>query len=192
MASVPSAPLSEEEYLRIDRARELKSEFYDGQMFAMSGGSFAHARLAANILTLLNRQTHPGCLAFGGDLRVKAARAGLYTYPDAGVVCGEPQFAGESPKDTLLNPALLVEVLSPATENYDRGQKFASYRTIESLRDFLLIHQDRRHVEHYSKRDDGAWVLRDYYGDTATVAIDSLGLSIAVAELYSAVPGAEA
>ena len=148
MASVPSAPLSEEEYLRIDRARELKSEFYDGQMFAMSGGSFAHARLAANILTLLNRQTHPGCLAFGGDLRVKAARAGLYTYPDAGVVCGEPQFAGESPKDTLLNPALLVEVLSPATENYDRGQKFASYRTIESLRDYLLIHQDRRHVEH--------------------------------------------
>src|ERR1035437_495908 len=184
MASLPDAPLTEEQYLDLERQAETKSEFHDGRMYAMAGGSLNHALLSAAITALLYRQMPPGCRTVTSDLRIKVAVAGLYTYPDCSVICGEPQYFGDQ-QDVVLNPLLIVEVLSPSTEGYDRGKKFELYRTIESFREYLLVHQDRRHVEHYSKQDDGSWVLRDHSGVEGLVSIARLGVKISLGELYA-------
>ena len=185
MASLPTAPLSEEQYLSLERKAETRSEFHDGQMFAMAGGSFNHSLLATRMSALLDRQVPPACRTFNSDLRINVASAGLYTYADCGVICGEPQFAGDQ-RDTILNPLLLVEVLSPSTEGYDRGKKFEFYRTLGSFREYLIVHQERLHVEHYSKQDDGSWLLREHAGPDASVAITRLDVRIPLADLYAA------
>jgi Uma2 family endonuclease len=182
MATLPDAALTEEQYLEIERQAEFKSEFHHGRMFAMSGGSLNHALLSSAIGALLYPQMPPGCRTCSSDLRIKIASAGLYTYPDCSVICGDPQYAGDQ-QDVVLNPLLIVEVLSPSTEGYDRGKKFELYRTIESFREYLIVHQDRVHVEHYSKQDDGSWLLRDYA--EGSVAIARLGVHIALRDLYA-------
>jgi Uma2 family endonuclease len=140
MASLTTATLTEEQYLEIERAAETKSEFRDGHMFAMAGASPRHALLGASVLAILRRQLPPGCRAFSADLRIKVLAAGLYTYPDGSVICGPLEYFGGH-RDVVVNPLLLVEVLSPSTEAHDRGKKFDWYRTIPSLREYLLIHQ---------------------------------------------------
>ncbi len=182
MASLPDAPLTEEQYLEIERLAECKSEFHDGRMFAMSGGSLNHSLIATRMSALLDRQMPPGCRTCNSDLRIKVSAAGLYTYPDCSVICGEPEYFGRQ-KDVVLNPLLIVEVLSPSTEDYDRGKKFELYRTIGSFREYLVVHQDQVHVEHYSKQDDGSWVLRDYAEGSFTIA--RLGVQISLADLYA-------
>ncbi len=184
MVSLPITPLTEEQYLSIERHAETKSEFHDGQMFAMTGGSFNHSVLGGSMVAILHRQMPSGCRTFSSDLRIKVAPAGLYTYPDAGVICGEPQFFGNQ-GDVLLNPLLLVEVLSPSTEGYDRGKKFELYRTIASLREYLIVHQDQRRVEHYSKQDDSSWLLREYASVGDSVFIARLNIKIPLDELYA-------
>lgn len=184
MASLPAAGLTEEQYLEIERLAETKSEFHDGQMFAMAGASPNHALVTASMITLLHRQMPPGWRTFSSDLRIKASSAGLYTYPDCCVICGDPHFSGDQ-KDVVINPLLIVEVLSPSTEGYDRGKKFELYRTIESFREYLIVHQERRHVEHYSKQDDGSWVLREHSGVDASFTITRLNAVISLAELYA-------
>src|SRR4051812_39435033 len=150
--------LTAEQYLAIERKSEVKHEFYRGEMFAMAGASRAHNLIAFNFAVALGNQlADRPCEAYVGDMRVRIESTGLYTYPDIVVVCGEPKFLdGES--DTLLNPTLIVEVLSPATENYDRSRKFAHYRSIPSLREYITIAQDRVWVERHVKRD-GEWSL---------------------------------
>jgi Uma2 family endonuclease len=182
MASLPDAPLSEEQYLEIERLAEFKSEFHDGRMFAMAGGSLNHALLSAKVCSLLDQRLPAGCRVFSSDLRIKVAAAGLYTYPDCSVICGDIETLSDQ-GDVILNPLLLVEVLSPSTEGYDRGKKFELYRTIPSFREYLVIHQDQRHVEHYSKQDDGSWLLRDHVD--GSVGIARLGVQIALADLYA-------
>ena len=182
MASLPESPLlTEEQYLEIERAAETKSEFHDGRMYAMAGGSFNHAVLSGSIYASLRNQIPPGCRALTADLRIKIVAANIYTYADCSVICGEPQLS----EDNALNPLLIAEVLSPSTEGYDHGKKFELYRTIESLREYLLIHQDRRHVEHYSKQDDGSWVLREHSGVEGLVSIARLGATVSLGELYA-------
>jgi Uma2 family endonuclease len=182
MASLPVSPhFTEEEYLRLDRAAEFKSEFHDGEMFAMSGGSFNHAILSSEILAILHRQVPKECRVFNSDLRVKVPSGRSYLYPDCGIVCGDPQLVSD---DNLLNPVLVVEVLSPSSESYDRGKKFEAYRTITSLREYIVIHQDRRHVEYHSKQDDGSWVLREYKGAESSFTIARLGVTVPLGELY--------
>ena len=136
MASLPGTPLTDEQYLQIERLAETRSEFHDGQMFAMAGGSLNHSFIAAKMGALLDPQMPPGCRTFNSDLRIKIAAVRIFTYPDCGVLCGEPQFAGDQ-RDVILNPLVIAEVLSPSTENYDRGKKFEFYRTIPSLREYL-------------------------------------------------------
>ena len=184
MASQPSAPLTEEEYLSIEREALEKSEFHDGQMYAMAGSSPNHSLLSNSIGALLRGQVPPGCRTFNSDLRVKVAPAGLFTYPDCTVICGEPQYFGDR-KDVVLNPLLIVEVLSPSTEGYDRGKKFEFCRTIRSFQEYLIVHQDRRHVEHFSRQDDGSWLLREYIGEGGSVAIARLNVQIPLADLYA-------
>jgi Uma2 family endonuclease len=185
MAGMPVSPLTEEQYLHLEREAEMKSEFHDGQIFAMSGGSLNHSLLTTRMIALLDRQTPPGCRSFNSDLRLKVAAVGLYTYPDWGMFCGKPQFVGDQ-RDVILNPLLIGEVLSPSTEGYDRGKKFELYRTIATFREYLIIHQDRPHVEHYSKQDDNSWVLRDYAELNDVLTIARLNIQIPVTDLYSA------
>jgi len=184
MASLPASPLTEEQYLHIERAAETKSEFHDGQMFAMAGVSPNHALLANAIGALLHSRVPPGCRTFNSDLRIKAPKAGLYTYADCTVICGNLEYADHQP-DVVLNPLLIVEVLSPSTENYDRGKKFELYRTIATFREYLIIHQDRPRVEHHSKQTDGSWLLRDYAGLDDVVNIPHLNIQIPLAGLYA-------
>ena len=185
MASMPVSPLTEEQYLHLEREAETKSEFHDGQMFAMAGGSPNHSFLASEIGALLRSQMPLGCRTFNSDLRIKVAAARLYTYADCSVICGDLQYANDQ-RDVVLNPLLIVEVLSPSTEGYDRGKKFELYRTIPSFREYLMVHQDQPHVEHYSRQDDGSWVLRDYTGANDVLTIARLNIQIPLADLYSA------
>jgi len=127
MATLPDSPLTEEQYLALEREAETKSEFHDGQMYAMSGGSPNHALLSAKIIELLGRQVPAEYRVFSPDLRIKVAPVGLYTYPDFTVICGDLEYDSTN-RDVILNPLLIVEVLSPSTENYDHGKKFESYR----------------------------------------------------------------
>ncbi len=188
MASVPLPLLTEERYLEIERLAETKSEFYGGRMFAMAGASPNHALLSNNIGSLLHRQVPPACRTFNADLRIKVVPAGLYTYADCSVVCGPLQLTTDR-RDVVLNPLLIVEVLSPSTEAYDRGAKFEIYRRLESFREYLLVHQDRQHVEHYSKQDDGEWLLRESKGEAGVISIAHLGVTISLTELYASVFG---
>lgn len=184
MASLPAAPLSAEEYLRVERQALDKSEFHNGVIFAMVGGSTNHSLLANRVGSLLDRQISSGCRVFNADLRIHLAAANTYLYADCIVVCGDPQFSSDR-QDNVLNPLLIAEVLSPSTEDYDHGKKFELYRTIDTFREYLLVHPDRRHVEHYSKQHDGAWLLREYSGAASSLAIAHLGIHIALADLYA-------
>ena len=183
MASLPTSEVTEDEYLCIERAAFEKSEFRDGRMFAMAGGSRNHSFLTSSISALLYQHKPPGCRVFSSDLRIHIAASKTYS-AYCGVICGKPQFSGEE-QDNLINPPLIVEVLSPSTEDYDRGKKFELYRTIESFCEYLIVHQDKPHVEHYSRQDDRSWLLREHSGEGATVSISRLGSQISLADLYS-------
>ena len=183
MATKPVTRLTEQDYLDLDRAAEYKSEFVGGEMYAMSGGTMRHASLGGNTYahfkTLLKGSR---CTAFNSDVRVRA-KNGEYFYPDVTVVCGPPQTHSDS-KDICTNPALIVEVLSPSTAAYDRGLKFQLYRTIQTLKDYLMIHCDAPYVEHYSRQADDSWVLREYHGETARLPLPNLECELSLGEIY--------
>lgn len=184
VATQPIHRLTPEEYLEIDRKAETRSEYLDGQMFAMSGASFRHAVIAANVQGGLRRRLASRCRVIGSDLRLHVGPTGLYTYPDVAVVCGRARLVPDQHNDTLLNPILLIEVLSPSTSNYDRGGKFAHYRQIESLREYLVVAQDRPHVERHVKQPSGEWLLTEIDGVEATVALHSVDAQLPLAEIY--------
>jgi Uma2 family endonuclease len=186
MVSNAVSNLSEEEYLAIERAAEFKSEFMDGVMYAMSGGTMRHSSLARNILSKLDARLQPGeCQTFGADLRVRVSGR-MYAYPDVSVVCGKPQLADEQ-KDVLLNPIVIFEVLSPSTELYDRGLKFQLYRSIPSLREYILVDQNKVQIEHYIRQDSSAWTLRDHQGLEQELKLDSIGVALPLRLIYDGV-----
>lgn len=183
MASNPVTKVTEEQYLAMDRAAEMRSEFLDGEMIAMSGGSSNHARLQQNISSeLYNRLQGSGCEAFGSDLRIRVS-ARMYTYPDISVVCGKLRLA-DGHQDILLNPIVIFEILSPSTEKYDRGVKFQHYRTIDSLKGYVLVAQDAVRVEHYTRGDDNTWTLRDHQTLEEELKIASIGVSLPLSRIY--------
>lgn len=171
------------EYLAWERLQLEKHEFHGGEVFAMAGASFEHNQIVANTVGELRAglRQRP-CRVCASDLRVKVPATGLYTYPDASVVCGRPELEDEQ-LDTLLNPVVLVEVLSSSTEDYDRGTKFTNYRTIPSLRDYVLISTDKVLVEHYTRREDSSWILREIKAGER-FKLESVGCELAVDELY--------
>lgn len=176
-----------EQYLELERQSEVKHEFFDGQIFAMAGASLAHNTICYNLTgELRERLGTRGCRGLGSDMRVKVLDRGLYTYPDALIFCGEPELE-DSVGDTLLNAKVIFEVLSPSTESYDRGRKFANYRRLASLTDYVLISQDSMHVEHYSLAGEGRWILQEYAGDAAVVDLSSVGIEIPLSLLYDRV-----
>lgn len=176
--------VSAEEYLRLERLAEYKSEYLNGEIFAMSGASREHNLITINISRELSQQLKGRpCEVYAGDMRVKVLWNGLYTYPDVAVVCGEPQFEDDQ-VDTLLNPTVLVEVLSPSTERYDRIAKSSYYRTIDSLKEHLLVAQDEVRLEQYVRHADGQWRLFEYLTLESTVHLASLECSLPLTDVY--------
>lgn len=172
------------EYLAIERAARTKSEFYDGEMFAMAGGTATHSLIGTNLAgefrSLLRGKK---CVPYNADLRIQVQSTGLFTYPDLSVICGPLQFTdGE---DTVTNPSVLVEVLSPSTEAYDRGQKFLQYRQIPTLREYLLVNQHEPLLELFIRQEGSIWLLREAAGLDARLEIPSLQIAVSLAEIYA-------
>lgn len=179
----PTHRLTEAQYLELERAAEFKSEFFDGEMFAMAGGSRKHSLIASNLIRELgNRLKGRPCVVFNSDLRVKVESSGLYTYPDASVVCGPSKSVGDA-NDIIVNPVLLAEVLSDSTEAYDRGRKAEQYRQIPSLREYLLISQKERHVE-LMVRQNNQWILHEASGANGSIELPVLGITLSLSEIY--------
>jgi len=175
------------EYLRLERQAETKSEYWDGQVYAMAGASEEHNLIVANLVMSLGFQVKgKPCKVYSNDMRVKVNAAGLYTYPDVIVVCGKAHFEDQY-RDTLLNPTVLIEVLSPSTAAYDRGAKFEFFRMLESLSDYLLVAQDRPIIEHYVRQPDDKWLLSTYKGLDAVAHIGSIGCDVPLADVYDKV-----
>lgn len=182
-AVVAERTYSPEDYLSLERIAEFKSEFVDGRLYAMTGASREHNLIAFNIGRELGMQLKDRpCEAYIGDMRVKSVEARSYRYPDLAVVCGAPEFEDEA-FDTLLNPTLLAEILSTSTEASDRGAKFAEYRCIPSLREFLLVAQDRPRIERFVRYGDG-WLLTVAEGPDAAVELDAIGCTLDLREVY--------
>jgi len=183
MSSQPNSFLTPEQYLEIERKADHKSEYLRGEMFAMSGASREHNLLTTNLTAILRPQLRRrGCELYATDMRVRVKATGLYTYPDIVVTCGNPQFL-DAAVDTLLNPTFLAEVTSPSTEAYDRGRKFEHYQALESLKEYLLVAQDRLHADLYT-RQDGRWLLTGASRIEDTLELESIGCKVAMAELY--------
>ena len=175
-----------EDYLKQERSASYKSEYRDGQIYAMTGASRKHNLVSGNIYRELSLQLKKRpCEAYINDMRVKAVEASSYHYPDVAVVCGTPQFE-DTQVDTLLNPTLLIEVLSPSTEAYDRGSKFAHYRKINSLQEYLLVSQEQPSIERYVRRGD-VWILSEVTGIEALMTLESIDCIVSLREIYDKV-----
>ncbi|MDE0018575.1 MAG: Uma2 family endonuclease [Candidatus Poribacteria bacterium] len=175
--------LTPEEYLAFERKAATKHEYLNGQIVAMSGASFAHNFITVNIATHLNIQLMNGeCRVATSDLRVKVTEIDSYFYPDVVVVCGEP-VPEDNVFDTLLNPTVIVEVLSPSTETYDRGEKFEHYQQIDSLKDYILISQDKIHVEHYC-RQGSRWLQTEFQELSDVLSLRSIDCELRLQDVY--------
>jgi Uma2 family endonuclease len=179
--------ISPEEYLRLEREAEYKSEYLNGEIFAMSGASRAHNLITTNISGELRQQLKArSCETYAGDMRVKVPSVRFYTYPDVVVVCGEPRFE-DSEVDTLLNPTILVEVLSQSTERYDRMAKTFYYRSIDSLAERLLVAQHKVLVEQFVNRPDGDWLLIEHTSPEQVVNLASIECTLQLTDIYERV-----
>ncbi len=187
MATHPKTFLTPEQYLEIERKAEFKSEYFQGEMFAdgWSEGRPQPDRLESGAELRQQLRKRP-CRAYVNDMRVRVSATGLYTYPDAVVVCGEPQFLDDQ-RDTLLNPSLIVEVLSPSTELYDRVRKFEHYRSVESVSEYLLVSSERVSAELYTRQADGRWLLTTVSRMEDSLDLQSVGAHLALADLYEKV-----
>ena len=187
MATVPEPFVTPEEYLAQERLAFEKSEYIDGRIYAMSGGSEYHSVIGTNITAILWPQLRGrNCRVHGSDLRISSARGRRFFYPDASVICGPSQYHDDH-RDTITNPIVLVEVLSESTGAYDKGPKFLSYQGIATLREYLLVHQDAALVEQYVKGDADTWHYRRIEGLESSIALQSVGCSLSLSEVYFSV-----
>jgi len=174
------------DYLTLERKADYKSEYVNGQIIAMAGASRIHNLIAGNFYREVSQQLRGRpCEAYISDMRVKVSHTGLYTYPDVVVVCGEIRFE-DVDNDTLLNPTVIVEVLSDSTEAYDRGEKFAHYRRLESLQAYVLVAQDQVRIEHYV-RQGAQWVLSEASTPDETVHFAAIDCDVALRDIYDKV-----
>ncbi len=180
--------ISPEEYLVMEAVSPVKHEYFNGEIFQMAGASYAHNIATMNISgNLFGKLKTGNCAVVQNDMRLLVEESGLYTYPDVMVVCGEPELKKSRGLDNLLNPVLIVEVLSPSTEDYDKGEKFDHYRTIASLKEYVLVWQDEKRVGRYTRQEDGSWNLKDFIGDDAVIELLSVKCSLSMEEIYDKV-----
>ena len=186
MSSLPKPYYTPEEYLERERLADYKSEYFAGEIFAMAGASRTHNLISNNVSASLTIQLRDRpCEVYANDMKVQADQSRQYSYPDVVVVCGEAQFR-DGREDTLSNPIVIVEVLSPSTEANDRGEKFMRYRQIPSLTDYVLIAQNTRHVEHFVKQPDGSWRMTEADGEE-TILLSSICCALSLADAYNKV-----
>jgi len=187
VATIAAPYITPEEYLERERKAETKSEYLRGEVFAMAGGSLNRAVIIGNVSGELRQKLkqHP-CRTVSSEARLAVATAGLYTYPDVMVICGDPVFV-DNRQDTIANPLLLVEVLSDSTKNYDRGQKFQYYRSLSSLMEYLTVAQDEMHIEQYARQASGQWLLTEYSDAVAIVNLPSLQIELRISDIYEKV-----
>lgn len=187
MSSLPAETyITPEAYLALERRAQYKSEYINGEILAMSGASHAHNIITVDITTELNIQLRKrGCDIYSGDMRVRTNPTSSYFYPDVVVVCDKPRFE-DNVFDTLLNPILIVEVLSPSTETYDRGEKFAHYQEFVSLQDYILVAQDRMHVVHH-RLIETQWVQKEFYTPDDVLTLDSIECKLPLRDIYTRV-----
>jgi len=187
MSFQPKHHYSVDEYLAMDRAADYKSEYVAGEIFVMGGASSKHVLITSNIVREFGNQLKKtDCQVYSSDLRIQADTGKSFHYPDVAVVCGRPEYL-DNRMDTITNPLVIVEVLSPSTRNYDRGDKFVSYRSLASLREYILIDLEPCHVEHYVRKDGGIWELSESNDCQGSLVVASLDISIPLAEIYAKV-----
>ncbi len=187
MTAQPKRDMTEAEYLDHERASITKSDYYDGHVYAMTGAKEPHNLIAGNVIASLHGQLRrKPCRVYPSDMRVKVIQTGLNTYPDVVVLCGLPQFVDEK-RDTITNPIVIIEILSPSTERYDRGMKFRHYRSIETLRDYILIAQDRQHIEHYTRHENGQWLFEETSINEERISIQSIECVLSLEDTYEKV-----
>ena len=177
------------EYLAFEETSEERHEYHDGEVYAMSGGTFNHARVCTNLSAMLvPRLKGTGCQNLDSNMRVATAETRRFVYPDQSIVCGPPQFHEEDPnRTTIVNPRVIFEVLSPSTEGYDRGDKFNHYRRIESLEEVILIGREKPAAQGFWRQDDGTWSLAAWEGADVAVQVRCLGLELPLGELFAGV-----
>ena len=176
-----------EEYLALEEAADYKSEYIDGEIFPMAGGSTNHNRIAGNFYAALNFAFKTEDYdVFMSDVRLWIPKKRIYTYPDVMVICGKPEYYNNR-TDTITNPRVIIEVFSDSTKGYDRSKKFEGYRMIPTVQEYLLLDQNRRYIEHFSKMDNKRWSFAEYNELDETIALSSVSFEIAVADIYNKV-----
>jgi Uma2 family endonuclease len=188
MATQAKPYVTPEQYMALEREADVKSEYISGEMYSTAGASYEHNLITANLIRELGNQLRSGpCRSVANGLRVRVDATGMYTYPDVVVVCGEPQFTDDH-LDTLLNPTVIIEVLSPSTEAYDRGEKFAHYRRLGSLAEYVLVTQTRQRIERFRRQADEQWLFSETSETNGVVRLASVDCSLALSEVYAGVP----
>lgn len=184
MTGQPLERMSPEAYLAFERQAEVRHQYFEGEVFAMAGASERHNLIVTNLLIEIGLQLRDRpCRVYPGDLRVAVSETGPFYYPDVAALCAEPRFL-DAERDTLLNPEVVVEVLSPSTEAFDRGLKFSHYRAMPSLKEVLFVAQDAPRVEHFARQADGRWLFSDYAGSGAVLELPSLGCRLELARIF--------
>ncbi len=173
-----------DQYLELERAAEERHEYLDGQIYLMSGGSPKHNTICVNVIRDLSNQLKgKSCQVFESNMKVGTETSGLFSYPDVSVACGEPTFH-DNHQDVLTNPSVIIEVLSPSTERFDRGKKFARYQRFDSFTDYILITQDEPRVEHFARQANGTWILTVATGLKSKIEITSIACTLKLSEVY--------
>lgn len=187
MQEKAATTITEEEYIARERAAEEKCEYYRGEIFVMAGASERHNLIVANVIAELRTQLKKTpCRVYPGDMRLKVTKTSLYTYPDVMVICGKREFADDQ-QDTVLNPDVIIEVLSQSTESYDRGLKFENYRKLRSLKEYVMISQTKRKMERYSKNESGSWVLAESDEANPAIMLEAINCRLKHLEVYDKV-----
>ena len=185
MSALPKRYFTPEEYLELECKADYKSQYVAGEIYAMSGAQSPHVLIQCNLIgELRNLFRGKTCNVFSSDMRVRASRSEMYTYPDASALCDKPKFDHSSKPESLLNPQVIFEVLSPSTEAFDRGDKFARYRQIESLTDYVLVSSEQMRVEHYVRLEGGPWLLTEYNQPEHRVPLCSVNCELLLTEIY--------
>ncbi|MEK6406681.1 MAG: Uma2 family endonuclease [Acidobacteriota bacterium] len=185
MVAIPKERFTLEEYIEFDKNSEERWEYFDGMVVTMSGGTLTHNRIARNLTTsLTNRLEGKGCEVLPADMRIKVPKAPPYRYADLVVVCGRPVIESIQGLDILVNPSLIVEILSESTEAYDRGKKFLAYQSIDSFKEYLLVAQDRPYITHYVRQADGSWLRTDIEGLDSEIELVTVSCKLPLREIY--------
>jgi Uma2 family endonuclease len=187
MSAQPKTSMTVEEYLRFEATSEYKHEYVAGHVVALAGGNEQHVIISGNVYASLHAQLRKrDCIVYNSDMKVKIEYTGLYTYPDIAVVCGAARFA-DTTRQVLLNPVILIEVLSPSTERYDRGKKFQNYRTMASLQEYILIAQDAPMIDQYIRQPDNLWLLSSTDDVRGTITLPSIQCTLELEDVYEKV-----